>query len=141
MADKVIEIVVDVTDKTGGKVKGLQNQLKELDQTAQRLANRFKSFATMKYRAAIELIDRVTEPGNRINNLLRRLAGKAWRLSLSVTDSALGKLRQVESLLMRIVSKTYNIAINVKDNVKGKLGGLMNVISTTSPKKFFGCGQ
>lgn len=126
IADKVIEIVVDVTDKTGGKVKGLQNQLKELDQTAQRLANRFKSFATMKYRAAIELIDRVTEPGNRINNLLRRLAGKAWRLSLSVTDSALGKLRQVESLLMRIASKTYNIAVNVKDNVKGKLGGLMN---------------
>lgn len=126
MADRTIEIIVDVTDKTGGKVKGLQNQLKELDQTAQRLANRFKSFATMKYRAAIELIDRVTEPGNRINNLLRRLAGKAWRLSLSVTDSALGKLRQVESLLMRIASKTYNIAINVKDNVKGKLGGLLN---------------
>lgn len=126
MADKVIEIVVDVRDATGGKVKGLQNQLKELDRTAQRLANRFKSFATMKYRAAIELIDRVTEPGNRINNMLKRLAGKAWRLSLSVTDSALGKLRQVESLLMRITSKAYNIAINVKDNVKGKLGGLMN---------------
>lgn len=126
MADRTIEIIVDVTDKTGGKVKGLQNQLKELDRTAQRLANRFKSFSTMKYRAAIELIDRVTEPGNRINNLLRRLAGKAWRLSLSVTDSALGKLRQVESLLMRIASKTYNIAINVKDNVKGKLGGLLN---------------
>lgn len=118
--------MVDVRDATGGKVKGLQNQLKELDRTAQRLANRFKSFATMKYKAAIELIDRVTEPGNRINNLLRRLAGKAWRISLNVADGALGKIRQVESLLMRITSKAYNIAINVKDNVKGKLGGLMN---------------
>ncbi|MBQ4494157.1 MAG: phage tail tape measure protein [Selenomonadaceae bacterium] len=126
MADRTIEIVVDVRDNTNGKVKGLANQLKELDRTAQRLANRFKSFATMKYRAMIELIDRVTEPGNRINNLLRRLAGAAWRVSLHLTDGALGKLRQVESLLMRITSRAYNIAVNVKDNLRGKFGGLLN---------------
>ncbi|MBQ4495043.1 MAG: phage tail tape measure protein [Selenomonadaceae bacterium] len=126
MANRTIEIIVDVNDKTGGKLKGAQRALIEMDKTAQRLANRFKSFSTTKYRAMIELIDRVTEPGTRINNLLRRIAGSAWRVSLHFADGALDKVRRVEAILMRITSRAYNIAVNVKDNLKGKFGGLLN---------------
>ena len=126
MANKTIEIIVDVNDKTGGKLKGAQQALIDMDRTAQRLANRFKSFSTTKYQATIRLIDRVTEPGTRINNLLRRIAGTAWRVSLHLADGALDKVRRVEAILMRITSRAYNIAVNVKDNLKGTFGSLLN---------------
>lgn len=126
MADRTIEIIVEVNDQTSGKLKGAQRALIEMDKTAQRLANRFKSFATMKYQAVISLIDRVTEPVTRINNLLRRIEGSAWRVSLHLADGALDKVRRVEAVLMRITSRAYNIAVNVKDNLKGKFGNLLN---------------
>ena len=125
MADRTIQIIIDVNDRTGGKLNGLKESLLATDKAAQRLSNRFKSFATQKYMATIRLIDRVTEPSSRINALLKKLAGGAWRISLKVSDGALAGIRKIESALMKIAGKTYNIAVNVKDNFKGKFGNLL----------------
>ena len=125
MADRTIQIIIDVNDRTGGKLNGLKESLLATDKAAQRLSNRFKSFATQKYMATIRLIDRVTEPSSKINALLKKLAGGAWRISLKVSDGALAGIRKIESALMKIAGKTYNIAVNVKDNFKGKFGNLM----------------
>lgn len=126
MADRTIEIIVDIADKTGGKLRGIQSDLLAMDKVAQRLSNRFKSLAATKYQATLQLIDRVTEPGNRINNLLKRIAGKTYRVLLHLNDSALGKIRQVETLLMRIAGKAWTIGLNVRDSATKKLNGLMS---------------
>lgn len=127
MADsRTIEIIVQVADKTQGKTKDIAKALLEMDKAAQKLNQRFKSFANLKYNATLQLIDRVTEPGNKINALLKRIAGGAHRIALQLNDAAFGKLRQFEATLMRITGKAYTIGINVKDNLKSKFGGLLS---------------
>ena len=124
MADRNIEIIVDIRDNTNGKLKGLQEQINRADAAAQRLANRFKNFAAMRYQATLNLIDRVTTPATRINNLLRRLAGTAYRISIGVTDGALSKIRSIESAIMKIAGKTHRIAFAVAGGIGNKLNGL-----------------
>lgn len=122
MADRTIQIIIDTNDRATGNVKAIAKGLLELDKTAARLSNRFKSFATQKYMATLALIDRVTEPGNRINALLKKIAGGTWRVSLGLADGALGGIRKIESALMRLTNRVYNI----KTNMAGNMGGLMS---------------
>ena len=124
MADRVIEIIVDVADKTSGKLGGIKDGLLALDAAAQRMSNRLRALSTQKYAATLRLIDRVTEPGSRINSFLKGLASKVYSLSIRINDSALGKIRQIEAGVMRLTGKAYTIAVNLKDNVSGKLKGL-----------------
>ena len=126
MANRTIEIIVDVRDQTGGKVKALQKQLDALDKQAQRLNNRFKSFGMQKYMATLRLIDNVTAPASRINNLLKKIAGGVYNITMRINDAALGGIRKIESALQRISGKVYNIAVNVKGGAMNKLNGLMS---------------
>ena len=50
MSGRQIEIIIDITDRTKGRVEGLKKQLDALDKQAQRINNRFKSFATQRWR-------------------------------------------------------------------------------------------
>ena len=124
MADRTIEIIVDVADKTNGKLDGIKNSLLAMDKAAQRMSNRLKALSIQKYAATIRLIDRVTEPGGRINSFLRNLASKAYNLSIRLNDGALGKIRQIEAGVMRLTGRAYTVAVNLKDNVSGKMKGL-----------------
>ena len=125
MADRTIQIIIDVNDKTGGKLGGLKNQLLAMDKAAEKLNQRFKSFASLKYNATVRLIDRVTEPASRINSLLKKIAGGVYNISLRVNDAALSGIRKIESALMRIAGKTYNIAVNLRGAAGQKLEGLL----------------
>ena len=125
MADRTIQIIVDVRDNATGGAKKIAEGLLKLDQTAQRLANRFKSFSTSKYMATLALIDRVTEPASRINSLLKRIAGGAWRVSLSLSDGALAGVRKIESALMRLTNRVYNIKTGVSGGMNNLTSGLM----------------
>ena len=126
MSNRNIEIIIDVNDRTGGKVKGLADDLKRLDAAAQRINNRIRAIGLQRFAATIRLIDRVTNPASQINSLLKRIAGTTYRVTMSLNDSVLGKIRQVESTLLRITGKTYNIAVNVKGAALNKLNGLMS---------------
>ena len=126
IADRTIEIIIDVNDRTKGKVAGLQEQLDALDKKARSLANRFKAFSTLKYRATLELIDRVTAPASRMNNLLKRLANRAWRISFTVADSALAGIKKIESALLKITSKGWNVALNLKGMAGNKFNNLLS---------------
>ena len=126
MADRTIEIIVDVADKTGGKLSALKNSLLALDSAVQRIHNKFRALALQRFAASIRLIDNVTTPGSRINSFLKSLASRVYQVTMRVNDSALGKIRQIEASLMRLAGRAYNIAVNVKDNISGKLGGLAN---------------
>lgn len=126
MADRTIQIIIDLNDKTGGKLNGLKNNLITLDKTAEKLNARFKSFASMKYAATLRLIDRVTEPASRINSLLRKIAGGIYNISLRLNDGALSGIRKIETSLMKITSKAYTIAVNVKGAAGKKLDGLLS---------------
>lgn len=125
MSDRTIQIIIDVNDKTQGRLGGLKNQLLAMDKAAEKLNQRFKSFATMKYNATVRLIDRVTEPASRINSLLKKIAGGVYNISLRVNDAALSGIRKIESALMRIAGKTYNIAVNLRGAAGQKLEGLL----------------
>ncbi len=125
MADRTIQIIIDTRDRATGSVKAIAESLLKLDQTAQRLANRFKSFSTSKYMATLALIDRVTEPASRINSLLKRIAGGAWRVSLSLSDGALAGVRKIESALMRLTNRVYNIKTGVSGGMNNLTSGLM----------------
>lgn len=124
MADRTIQIIIDINDKTNGKLGGLKNQLLAMDKAAEKLNQRFKSFANLKYNATVRLIDRVTEPASRINSLLKKIAGGVYNISLRINDAALSGIRKIESALMRIAGKTYNIAVNLKGAAGKKLEGL-----------------
>lgn len=123
-ADKVIEIVVEINDATGGKLGGIQSKLLAMDKAVQRMHSKLASLGYRAYTATISLIDRVTPQGSKINNLLRSLASKAYNISMKINDSALAKIRSIEASLMKIAGRAYTVAINVKDNVSGKLKGL-----------------
>ncbi|MBQ3452465.1 MAG: phage tail tape measure protein, partial [Selenomonadaceae bacterium] len=125
MADRTIQIIIDTRDRATGSVKAIAESLLKLDQTAQRLANRFKSFSTSKYMATLALIDSVTEPASRINSLLKRIAGGAWRVSLSLSDGALAGVRKIESALMRLTNRVYNIKTGVSGGMGNLTSGLM----------------
>ncbi len=124
MADRVIEIIIDTNDRTGGKLEGLKKSLLEIDSAAQRTRNKLAAIGRSTYSASIRLIDRVTTPGSRINSLLKSIANKVYTVTMRLNDSILGKIRSVESSLMRLAGKAYTVAINIKDNVTGKLKGL-----------------
>lgn len=126
MADRTIEIIIDVNDRTNGKVQSLQKQLEAAERKAQQLANKFKALSTQRYRMSLELIDRVTAPASRLNNLLRGIANRAWRISFSLADNALGGIKKIESALLRITSKAYPIMLNVKGAAMNKLNGLLS---------------
>ena len=126
MSNRNIQIIIDVNDRTGGKVKGLADDLKRLDAAAQRINNRIRAIGLQRFAATIRLIDRVTNPASQINSLLKRIAGTTYRVTMSLNDSVLGKIRQVESTLLRITGKIYNIAVNVKGAALNKLNGLMS---------------
>ena len=78
MADRSIEIIVNIRDNTTGKVKSLADQLLKIDSAAQRVSNRLKSFANARYSATLALIDRITSPASRINSLLKKIAGGVY---------------------------------------------------------------
>ena len=124
MADRVIQIIIETNDKTGGSLGALQKSLMAMDAAVNRLHNKLRSFATQKLAATISLIDRVTTPGSRINSFLKSLANKVYNISMRLNDSALGKIRQVEASLMKIAARAWTIGINVRDNVTGKIRGL-----------------
>ena len=125
MSDRTITITIDLKDSTNGKLGGLKNQLLAMDKAAEKLNQRFKSFASLKYNATVRLIDRVTEPASRINSLLKKIAGGVYNISLRVNDAALSGIRKIESALMRIAGKTYNIAVNLRGAAGQKLEGLL----------------
>ena len=126
MANRTIEIIVDVRDQTGGKLGGLKKQLDAFDKQAQRVSNRLKSLSMQKYMATLRLIDNVTAPASRINNLLKKIAGGVYQVTMKVNDAALGGIRKIESALQRISGKVYNVAVNVKGGAMNKLNGLMS---------------
>ena len=121
---RVIEIIVDVNEATGGKLGGLQSKLLAMDKAAQRMHSKLAALGYRTYAATVRLIDHVTPQGSKINNLLRSLASKVYNISMKVNDSALAKIRSIEASLMKIAGRAYTVAINVKDNVSNKLKGI-----------------
>ena len=65
MADRVIEIIVETNDQTGGKLEGIKKGLLALDKAAQKMHGKLRTLANQKYQATISLIDRVTTPGSK----------------------------------------------------------------------------
>ena len=124
MADRVIQIIIETNDKTGGSLGKIQQSLMALDKAVNKIHNKLRAFATQKLSATISLIDRVTTPGSRINSFLKSLANKVYNISMRVNDSALGKIRQIEATLMKLAARAWTIGINVRDNVTGKIRGL-----------------
>ena len=124
MADRTIQIIVEINDATGGALGNIQKGLLAMDKAVQRIQNKLRAFATQKYAATVRLIDRVTQPGNRINSFLKSLASKVYNITMRVTDSAGSKIRQIEASLMKLAGRAWTIAVNVRDNIKGKLTGL-----------------
>ena len=125
ISDRTVQIIIDINDRTNNRLGGLKNQLLAMDKAAEKLNQRFKSFASLKYNATVRLIDRVTEPASRINSLLKKIAGGVYNISLRVNDAALSGIRKIESALMRIAGKTYNIAVNLRGAAGQKLEGLL----------------
>lgn len=126
MADKVIQIIIDLKDNATGRTKALADSLLKMDAAAARVANKLKALAGLKYQAAVSLIDRVTAPATRINSLLKKIAGGVYNVSVRLTDGALAGIRRIESSLARLAGKAYNIGVNVKGAAAGKLNGLMS---------------
>ena len=126
MADRTIQIIIDVADKTGGKLDGLKKSLLAIDAAAQRTRAKLAAIGNRTYSATIRLIDRVSQPGSRINSLLKSLASKTYNITARMGDAIFGKIRSLEASLMRIAGRAYTVAVNLKDNVSGKLKGLMD---------------
>jgi len=124
MADRTIQIIVEINDATGGALGNIQKGLLAMDKVVTRMQNKLRAFAIQKYAATVRLIDRVTQPGNRINSFLKSLASKVYNVTMRVTDSAGSKIRQIEASLMKLAGRAWTIAVNVRDNIKGKLTGL-----------------
>lgn len=124
MADRTIQIIVEVNDATGGALGGIQKSLLAMDKVVQRMQQKLRAFATQKFDATVRLIDRVTQPGSRINCFLKSLATKVYNITLRATDSATDKIRRIEASLMKLAGHAWTIAINVRDNVTNKVKGL-----------------
>ena len=124
MADRVIQIIIETNDKTGGSLGALQKSLMAMDAAVNKLHNKLHAFASQKLATTLSLVDRVTTPGSRINSFLKSLVNKVYNISMRVNDSALGKIRQVEASLMKLAARAWTIGINVRDNVTGKIRGL-----------------
>ena len=129
MSGRQIEIVIDITDRTKGKVEDLKKSLNALDKQAQRLNNRFKSFSSQKFFSVMRLIDQVTTPASRINNLLKKLSTTTWKISMKLADGALASVRKIESSILKIANKVYPIKFAVQGGLNGvgnKLSGLFS---------------
>ena len=124
MADRTIEIIIDINDRTGGKLDGFTSKLLAFDKKVQALHSKLAGFANRAYTATVSLIDRVTTPGSRINSFLKNLAGKIYRVTINANDGALNKIRNIEAALARLAGKAYTIGVNLRDNVTKKLGGI-----------------
>ena len=124
MADRTIEIIVDVADKATGNLDGIKAGLLALDKAATRVHNRLRAIGNQKFLATIRLIDRVTEPGGRINSFLKSMATKVYNITMRINDAALGKVKSIEASLMRLVGRAWTIGVNLRDNVSGKIRGV-----------------
>lgn len=124
MADRVVQIIIDVNDKTNNKLDGLKKSLLAIDAAAQRTRAKLAAIGNRAYTASIRLIDRVTQPGSRINSFLKNLTNKTYNISMRLNDAVFGKIRSLEASLMRIAGRAYTVAVNLKDNVSGKIKGI-----------------
>lgn len=124
MSSRIIEVVIDLNDRTGGKLEGFTSKLLAFDKKVQALHSKLAGFANRAYSATVSLIDRVTTPGSRINSFLKNLAGKIYRVTINANDGALNKIRNIEAALARLAGKAYTIGVNLRDNVTKKLGGI-----------------
>lgn len=124
MADRVIEIIVETNDQTGGALGNIQKNLLAMDKVVQRMQNKLRALGLQRFAATVRLIDRVTQPGSRINSFLKSLASKVYNITMRVNDAAGNKIRQIEASLMKLAGKAWTIGINVRDNVAGKVKGL-----------------
>ena len=124
MADRTIEIIVDVADKATGNLDGIKAGLLAFDKAATRAHNRLRAIGLQKYAATIRLIDRVTEPGGRINSFLKSMASKVYNITMRINDAALGKVKSIEASLMRLVGRAWTIGVNLRDNISGKIRGV-----------------
>lgn len=125
MSGRTIEIIIDLKNNTNGKLDNLKKQLDSLDKQAQRINNRFKSFATQRYFAFLGLIDRITAPASRVQKILQGIARTTWRVSLTLADGVTAGVRKLEGALNRIAGKVYPVTIALKNGIGNKLNGLL----------------
>ncbi len=124
MADRTVMIIIDVADKTQGRLDGLKKSLLAIDAAAQKTRAKLASLGNRTYNATLRLIDRVTQPGSRINAFLKSIASKTYTITAKMGDAIFGKIRSLEASLMRVAGRAYTVAVNLKDNVSGKIKGL-----------------
>lgn len=136
LADRTIEIIIDVADKTKGKLDGVKNSLLAMDRTAQQLANKFKSFATLKYSTTLRLIDEATPAGSRIRSFLQSLGSRAYNAAIRINDSPLGKIRQIQTALTSLASKAYTASIGIKDSAFDKVRQIQTALTSLASRTY-----
>ena len=72
--DRIIEIIIETNDRTGGSLGAITNKLLAFDKVVQRTQGRLRSLSMGSYGATLRLIDRVTPEGSKIQSFLRSIA-------------------------------------------------------------------
>ena len=114
-SDRIVEIIIETNDKTGGALGAVQSKLLAFDKAVLRTQERLKRMTKDTYQASISLIDKVTPQGSKINSLLKGFAGKAYQASIGLIDRTTGGIRSLEAKLMQLTGKAYNVTVGLKD--------------------------
>ena len=78
-SDRIVEIIIETNDKTGGALGAVQSKLLAFDKAVLRTQERLKRMTKDTYQASISLIDKVTPRGSKINSLLKGLLARLIR--------------------------------------------------------------
>ena len=113
--DRIIEIIIETNDRTGGALGAMQNKLLAFDRAVLRTQERLKRMTSGVYQTSINLIDRVTPQGSRINSMLKSIANKAYNATVGLIDRTAGGIRELEAKLMQITGKAYNVTVGLKN--------------------------
>ena len=124
MADRIIEIIIETNDRTGGSLGAVQNKLLAFDKAVQKTQNRLKSMSTNAYEATIRLVDRVTPQGSKINSFLKSVSSKMYNATVGLIDKTTGGIRNLEAKLMQLTGKAYNVTVGIKDQVSKGVKGI-----------------